>query len=176
MTARPALSLAILCLIAAGCGGGEPDLMTLPGSRTPDEFLIVPNAPLETPPQPGVLPPPRPGAPNRADAQPMADAVAALGGNPGRLQGGGAVPAADAGLLSFAGRFGRDPGIRTTLAAEDRAWRQRNDGLLLERLLNLNVYYDAYERQSLDQQAEIERFRRAGIDTPAAPPPPLDDR
>jgi hypothetical protein len=42
----------------------------------------------------------------------------------------------------------------------------------LERLFNVNVYFKAYKKQELDQYRELERFRRAGIRTPAAPPDP----
>jgi hypothetical protein len=38
-------------------------------------------------------------------------------------------------------------------------------------MFGVNVYFDAYEDQSLDQQAELERLRRLGVRTPAAPPP-----
>jgi hypothetical protein len=41
----------------------------------------------------------------------------------------------------------------------------------LERLFNVNVYYKAYRPMSLDQQAELWRWRRAGARTPSAPPP-----
>jgi hypothetical protein len=41
---------------------------------------------------------------------------------------------------------------------------------VLERLFNVNVYFRAYQRQSLDKYAELDRFRRLGVRTPAAPP------
>jgi hypothetical protein len=39
-----------------------------------------------------------------------------------------------------------------------------------ERLFNLNVYYRAYSKQRLDQQAELARWRALGVRTPSAPP------
>jgi hypothetical protein len=47
-----------------------------------------------------------------------------------------------------------------------------NDGRLLERLFNVNVYFKAYRSQELDQYLELQRLRRLGIRTPAAPPDP----
>jgi hypothetical protein len=35
----------------------------------------------------------------------------------------------------------------------------------------VNVYYKAYKDQSLDQQAELFRWRKRGVKTPSAPPP-----
>ena len=51
-------------------------------------------------------------------------------------------------------------------------FRRANDGRLVERLFNVNVYFRAYEPYELDQYAELERLRRAGIRTSAAPPDP----
>ena len=163
--ARIALTLLAAAALTA-CSQGEPELMRLTGGSGdgPDEFLIVPNKPLERPEDLAALPAPTPGGVNRADATPEADMIAALGGNAAAARGG------DPGLLSYAGRFGTDPAIRQTLAAEDLEFRRRNDGRLLERLFNVTVYYRAYRPFSLDQHAELERFRRAGVRTPSAPP------
>ncbi|MEL6586779.1 MAG: DUF3035 domain-containing protein, partial [Pseudomonadota bacterium] len=98
--------------------------------------------------------------------QPEAEAIAALGGNAAR--GGGA----DGALVAAVSRYGVAGNIRGQLAAEDLEYRRENDGRLLERLFNVNVYFDAYEPQSLDQHAELERLRRAGVRTVAAPPDP----
>lgn len=168
-------ALPYLVLLAVGLGlsacGGDPNLMTFRDNATgPNEFLIVPAKPLQAPPQAGALPPPSPGVANRADATPLGDAVAALGGNPSRVTPTGTVPGGDAGLVNHASRLGRDPAIRSTLAAEDAEWRQRNNGRFLERVFNVNRYYDAYQRQSLDQYEELDRHRAAGRPTPAAPP------
>ena len=76
----------------------------------------------------------------------------------------------DTALLSQTDRFGREATIRQELAAADLAFRQTNRGLPVEQLANVNVYYRAYERQTLDRYAELERLRRLGIRTPAVPP------
>jgi hypothetical protein len=166
---RGAIALALL-LLAAGCSGnrGEPQLLNLRGDGTPDEFAIVPTAPLEEPPDYARLPDPNPAGRNRVDPEPEAEAVAALGGRPGVAASRGG----DAALLSAAGRFGVTPGIRRQLAAEDLAFRQSNRGRPLERLFNLSVYFKAYRPQSLDKYRELRRFQAAGIPTSAPPPDP----
>ncbi|MGB3248631.1 MAG: DUF3035 domain-containing protein, partial [Tabrizicola sp.] len=73
-------------------------------------------------------------------------------------------------LYAHAARLGLDGGIRSTLASEDLDWRRDNNGRILERLFNLNVYYRAYSKQRLDQQAELARWRALGVRTPSAPP------
>ena len=62
------------------------------------------------------------------------------------------------------------PALRATLAAEDLAARERGSPRILERLFGVDTYSGVYERQALDQHAELERFRRAGVRTPSAPP------
>jgi hypothetical protein len=165
------LGLLVAALVLAGCESGEPRLLNVTSStQGPDEFGILPNKPLQQPENFSVLPPPTPGAANRVDATPIDDAIAALGGDPNAVARG--VSPRDSGLIAYASRNGRDAGIREQLAEEDLEFRRRNDGRVLERVFNVNVYFRAYENQSLDRFAELERFRRAGVRTPAAPPPP----
>ena len=161
-------------LMLAACGGGDrdPQLMHLrSATRGPDEFGILPTKPLQMPADLAALPAPTPGGSNITDPTPRADAVAALGGNPARVARAGSVPAVDGGLLAHAGRFGGSSSIRGDLAAEDLQYRRDNDGRLLERLFDVNIYYRAYAPMSLDQDAELERWRRLGLRTPSAPPP-----
>ncbi len=170
----------ILVLLAASVAlsacsrNSEPRLLNITSTtRGPDEFAILPNKPLQQPESFSELPPPAPGARNLVDPSPNEDAIAALGGNPAAVARGG-IPAADGGLVSYASRFGVNGGIRQQLAAEDLEFRRRNNGRPLERMFNVNVYFRAYRRQALDQYAELERFRRLGVRTPAAPPEPLE--
>ncbi|CUX80400.1 MAG: Beta-barrel assembly machine subunit BamF [Roseibaca calidilacus] len=135
--------------------------------REPDEFGILPTKPLEMPDSLADLPAPNPGGANRVDPQPRADVARALGGNPARAMAGGGV---DGGIVNYAARFGRSDGIRDQLAAEDLQFRRDNDGRLLERLFSVNVYHNAYEGMWLDKYAELQRWRRAGVQTPSAPP------
>lgn len=178
MTTILRVPLALICVVGflAGCSSSEPDLMNFGPSRAgPDEFVVAPAKPLETPPANAALPVPTPGGANRADPRPLDDAVVALGGSASAANRSGS-PAADGGLLRYASRLGRDPRIRDTLAREDLDYRRRNKGRLLERLTNTNIYYSAYDGYHLDQQGAMDRFRRAGIPTPGAPPAALKPR
>ena len=157
--------LAILTL--AACGSDRvPRLMHLTSeSAGPDEFGILPPKSLALPDSLTVLPEPTPGGSNRTDPTPKEDAIAALGGNAeGGVRG-------DAGLLNQTGRYGRTAEIRTTLAAEDLAYRKRNRAKPLERLFGLNAYFRVYQKQSLDQEAELQRWRKKGVRNVSAPPP-----
>lgn len=178
MAARSVLgAIATLGVVAlvSGCGtfgGGEndPRLMNIrSASRSPDEFAILPTKPLQMPQDLAALPEPTPGGRNLVDPTPEADAVAALGGNPALLQRD-TIPAASGSLIAHVTRFGVAQDIRATLAAEDLDYRRRNDGRLLERLFDVNVYFRAYAPMTLDPYAELERWRRAGLRTVSAPP------
>ena len=160
---RKILGMTVAALGLSACSDGVPELMNLRNTESgPDEFSVVPTRELELPGT-ADLPPPTPGGFNRADPTPEADAIAALGGNID------AAPAATE-LVAHAGRFGVSENIRGTLLAEDEEVRRRNDGRILERLFRNNVYFDAYSNQALDQYSELERLRRAGVQTPSAPP------
>lgn len=166
-TGRAVIAIAAM-LMLAGCGGdGNPQLMNLRSGQGPDEFAILPPKPLELPADLSALPEPTVGGSNRTDPQPFDEAIMALGGRPGAA---GGIPAGDGTLYSHTARFGVESGIRATLADEDLNWRRDNNGRILERLLNVNVYYKAYRKQRLDQQAELARWRSAGVKTPSAPP------
>lgn len=164
---RIAVPLVVLVALSA-CGAREPELLNLRSGGEPDEFAIVPNKPLEQPPSLSALPPPVPGAPNRTDQTPFADAAEALGGSRAAARN---QTITDPGLVAYAGRYGTDPAIRDELAAADLDYRRRRDGRFLERLTGQNTYYRAYRPQSLDQYDALERARRAGLRTPAVPPP-----
>lgn len=174
MRHKPIMTLALLAGLTACGGSGEPNLLNInqPRSEGPDEFAILPAKPLEIPADLAALPQPTPGGVNRTDPTPLADAAVALGGNPEVLT----RRSGDGALVAYAGRHGVDPNIRAELAAADLEYRRQNDGRLLERLFNVNVYFQAYEPLSLDQYAELERLRRAGIRTSAVPPDPSLER
>ncbi len=165
---------ALIALAACGRLAGDdkepPRLMHIKSaSRSPDEFTVLPTKPLQMPEELASLPEPTPGGGNITDPTPEADAVAALGGNPALLARG-AVPAGNGGLVSYATRFGTAQGIRDVLAAEDLEYRRKHDGRLLERMFKVTVYYRAYAPMSLDQYAELERWRAVGAQTVGAPP------
>ncbi len=166
-------ALALLAFVAlCACGGRSEEVPRLMNIRStgdgPDEFAILPPRPLQQPEQVAELPPPTPGGTNLTDPTPKADAIAALGGREGAGAGG------DAGLMSATGRYGRDGSIRASLAADDEAFRRKNRAKPLERLFSLNAYFRVYEKQTLNAQAELQRWRRAGAGNPSAPPPAKD--
>ncbi|MCC0062760.1 MAG: DUF3035 domain-containing protein [Defluviimonas sp.] len=167
---RGVMLCAVIALAACGGRNREPQLMHLRNdSRSPDEFSILPTKPLEMPEDVSKLPEPTPGGSNRTDPTPREDAVAALGGNPGALTPT-QIGAGNGGLVNYASRFGRAADIRGTLAAEDLVYRRDHQGRVLERLFGMTVYYRAYAPMSLDQYAELERWRAAGVRTVGAPP------
>lgn len=155
--------------LLAACSS-DPHLMSV-RSDTPDEFSVVPSKPLNMPPDLNMLPAPTPGGGNLTDPTPDADAVAALGGNPGQLAAQG-IGAADGALINYASRNGRQADIRAQLAQEDVEWRSHHSRRLLETLARTNVYMRAYKPMMLDSGAELQRWRHAGAQTPSAPPAP----
>lgn len=163
-----AVLLTISVLALSACAG-DGRLMNLTSDDGPEEFAIVPTRPLEMPADLAELPAPTPGGANITDPTPSADAVAALGGNPGQL-GAHGVGAGDGALIAYASRGGVTPGVRQIAAEEDQAYRSGHRRRPLEVLAQTNVYHRAYRPQSLDSWAELERWRRAGAQTPSAPP------
>jgi len=159
-----------LLLALGACSQKEPQLMNLgSGDGGPDEFLIVPTKPLESPDDFSALPTPTPGGGTRTDPSPVADAVEALGGSRAQATHS-SMRSSEQGVVSFASRYGVAQGIRTDLAAADLEWRRKHNGRLLERMFNVSVYFRAYEKMSLDQYLELARLRGLGIWTPAVPP------
>ncbi|KPU84979.1 hypothetical protein JI58_00380 [Marinosulfonomonas sp. PRT-SC04] len=176
--ARGKMTLALIAVLAiSACGNKnnstDTDLMNIRASGNgPDEFTILPSKTLKTPDFTAALPAPTPGATNLTDPTPKADAVAALGGNPNLVgaSGNGSIGRGDATLVNHARRYGANRTIRQVLAAEDLEFRRKHKGRLLERWFNVNTYYKAYKKVSLDQYRALERFRRLGVRTPSAPP------
>ena len=167
------LLLACLVPTLAACAGGDPGLMNIGRDRAggPDEFGIIPTKPLEVPEDIAALPVPTPGGANLTDPTPESDVAAALGGDIGALARG----STDGAFLAHATRHGVDSNIRVELAAADLEFRSDNQGRVLERLFDVNVYFRAYEEMALDQYAELARLRRLGIRTSAAPPKPVEE-
>lgn len=175
MPATKRIALTLILLASTGlsaCGGVERDITLRKIRNTsngPDEFTIVPNKPLETPTSFVELPEPTPGGTNRTDQQPFADAIAALGGRPSALEDRG-VAASDGALVTAASRRGVDPSIRTTLKAEDEDFRRSKSRWTKFRIFGGDEYYRAYDKQSLKSHEVKRIWRRAGAQTPSAPP------
>lgn len=165
---------ALIGAAAVAACSSDPQLHNIDaGQDLPDEFAILPTRSLSMPPDLNQLPQPTPGGANITDPNPKGDAVAALGGDPGRLAPTG-VGAADGALVNYASRLGVNAQIRAQLAQEDVTWRSRHSRRLLESWARKDVYYRAYEPMTLDSRAEYQRWQRAGARTPSAPPPPAE--
>lgn len=160
----PTLLLALL----AACGDTERPLRDMRSAGGgPDEFAVIPVAPLEIPSE-LTLPPPTPGGTNLTDPQPRADAIRALGGSVDAQRAGG-IPASDAGLVAQASRYGVETDIRAILAAEDDRILQRKRRTNIFNPLNRDRYFSAYAGQVLDPYAELQRLRGLGVQVPNAP-------
>lgn len=134
----------------------------------PDEFIVVPSKPLEQPENLVALPAPTPGGGNRTDQRPLDESVVKLGGKRGSVNA--PIPGRDAALVNSATRFGVDPSIRASLAAEDAEFRKRQSRLTQIRIFPEDLYNRAYRREALDANRTAQKYRRAGIPTPSAPP------
>lgn len=156
---RPNAAIVVITsgILLTACAGGT--------SKGPDEFGVLPTKPLEQPEDYSYLPAPKPGVKNRADKTPNRDAIAALGGRPEYLDGT-LISVGEQGLLSTISRYGVDPEIRRTLAAEDREIVRRGGARVLERLVGISDAVRAYEGEKLDPVAEAQRLRAMGIKTP----------
>lgn len=153
----------------SGRDGPKPlhDLKSYNGQ--PEEFSIAPSRPLVQPEDYAALPAPTPGGANRTDQNPKADLIAALGGDPARLNAGGGIPSSDTALVARASRYGRDGAIRQTLAAEDLEWR-RTKSRFTWSIVPKDDYFHVYRKQALEPYSWLNRYRAAGARTPAAPP------
>jgi len=155
----------IVLSLGAGCTtNNQPSLMNLSSSgKGPNEFLVVPSGPLKQPKNYSELPLPTPGGVNRTYRNPGNEVIIALGGNENFSR-------RDPKLVEYVSRYGGDIDIRSILAKEDLVFREENDGLFLERMLKVNIYYKAYAEQSLDQYVELKRLNDLGVKTVSAPP------
>lgn len=169
---RSIILITIAALALAGCAGGRDGALTRIKHKGngPDEFNVLPSKPLQTPESYNMLPAPTPGAGNLVDPNPIADGIAALGGNPAATVAAG-VGRSDGGLLNHANRYGVNQGIRRTLASEDAETRSRHGRVNIFNIGPNDDYTDAYKRQWLDSYAEQQRLQRRGVVTPSAPPP-----
>lgn len=164
---RYLIFIAIAGLLTA-CGSQQQDAGSARTALSgPDPFMIVPHRPLQEPQDFSALPDPTPGGANRADIDPRADAVVAMGGRPSRISDG--VPVSDQALLAHTARFGRDADIRATLLSEDQ---RRLGGVFRRGRVQGAKYFARYADMALNAYTELARFRAAGVATPTAPPAP----
>ncbi len=154
--------LALLVLSACASRGGLHDFRLKPGEG-PDAFKVTTQKPLEQPENYKNLPQPGAG-PNKADTNPKQEAITALGGS----QSAGGIPSSDAALVRHTSRYGVNQDIRRELDVEDEKFRKRRGTFGV--LRRGDKYFAAYSSMALDAWSEHERFRKAGITVPTAPP------
>jgi len=136
----------------------------------PDEFMVLPAKPLTQPQDYDVLPAPTPGGANLTDQNPLADAVASVGGNPRALERTGRVPTSDGALVSYVSRNGVPANIRQILAEQDAEFRKRQGRLTRIRLFRVDRYDQAYRREALNPFSVARQNAVRGIATPTHPP------
>lgn len=158
-----------LAIAVAGCSDIGLRHLEPPG-QGPDEFSVMPVKPLTQPKDYAFLPAPTPGGANLTDPNPKADAVAALGGNPGALNPNTGVPASDGALVTASSRYGVAANTRQVLAEEDAAFRKRQSRWTRLRLFKVDRYSQVYKRDAIDPYQQTDAFRRQGYETPSSPP------
>lgn len=167
------ISFLVLTMALSACGTRDRDVVLSRIKNTgdgPDAFAISPGKPLQEPESYSALPEPVPGGVNLTDSNPIAEGVAALGGNDAvRARSG--ISAADGTLVNHSRRFGVSSGIRTTLREEDIATRRQHGRINILFRRSASNYANAYREQWLNSEQENNRLRNLGIPTPTAPPP-----
>ncbi|NRB21009.1 MAG: DUF3035 domain-containing protein [Rhodobacteraceae bacterium] len=168
---RIPLGVIFLTTAVALAGCSSTGLRELQQPTTgPDEFLVMPAEPLTAPEDYTALPAPTPGGANLTDQNPQAEAIVALGGNPAALNAGGAVPSSDGALVTASSRYGVEPDVRASLAAEDAAFRKREHRTAQFKLFSVDRYEEAYKKEAINPFEVSQRFRDSGYITPSAPP------
>ena len=161
----------MMCLALAACSSDKGIRHLTNDGEGPDEFKILPAKPLSAPKNYKDLPAPAPGGKNLTAADPLGDAVAALGGRASAVVAvPGQIGAGDQGLVSHTNRYGANGTIRAVLAEEDADLRRRRGRFTNIRLVKTDRYNDVYKKHQLDAYAELARWRKAGAKTPAVPP------
>ncbi|MCA0929527.1 DUF3035 domain-containing protein [Ruegeria profundi] len=158
-----------LAFTIAGCSNIGLRHLEAPGDG-PDEFSVMPVKPLTQPKDYDFLPAPTPGGANLTDPNPKADAIVALGGSEAALNPNTSIPSSDAALVTASSRYGVPANTRQVIETEDAEFRRKQGRLTRLRLFKVDRYEQVYRREALDAAAQNEAARRAGLETPSAPP------
>jgi hypothetical protein len=138
LVALTGLFAAALALSACDTGISNSTVQELVGydKSTPDEFAVMPRAPLVMPSSLTDLPPPTPGIPRPQETQPREQAEAILFGQGQKVKRDTVgAPAATAGGQAILAKAGTaDPGIRTTVDQETTQLAQ-DDSHFIDNLL-----------------------------------------
>ncbi|GGB49394.1 hypothetical protein GCM10011505_33100 [Tistrella bauzanensis] len=123
-------ALSVIAILSVGLAACDTARETLGlNKRAPDEFAVVPRAPLVLPPNYD-LRPPEPGMARPQEQTPAQTARAALTGNavPGTAPTGGSE--IEQAVLAATGADRADPGIRSTIAQENTQLVEASDSFV----------------------------------------------
>lgn len=159
--------LASLSVLAA-CSSDAPPVTLAEASianGAPDEFLVLPQRPLEMPDDLETLPEPDLEAGTRVAIDPIAEAKRAVGGTGGSTR----ATATDQAMLAAARTVGVNPNIRAELRAETEAKIARPGGLagFLDIFRISDRKKTAFDDQRLDALGELKRRQAQDVRTPA---------
>jgi len=131
----------------------------------PDEFLVLPQKPLEMPSDMTALVEPDPSARSRVALDPHASAKRALGGTGAGYKATGT----DNAILAAARIRPVDPNIRQELRTEDNKKRARPSGFVgfLDLFRITPREQTIYNDEKLDARAELLKRRQQGVRTPS---------
>lgn len=163
---RIALLVLITFALGACANKGLRDLQNV--SDGPNEFMLQPSKPLQSPASYSDLPPPTPGQSNLTDRSALNEGTIAFGGRPEAADA--AIPASDGALVQHASRLGVAPDIRGDLAQSDARFRKRKARFTQFRIVPVDRYNQAYRRETLNADNEASRWRAAGARTPSYAP------
>lgn len=128
--ARAVALLATAAVALSACGGGGAREMLGLNKKAPDEFAVVPRAPLSMPPNFN-LRPPRPGEPRPQEEAPKVTAQRAVFGSAAASDGGaGGRDRGETVLLARAGADKADPNIRRVIEEESSTLAQRDESFV----------------------------------------------
>jgi hypothetical protein len=158
-----AVAAAMLVAVSLGACSGVKDQLGLARAK-PDEFAVVPKAPLAMPPDFSNLREPEPGAPRPQQVSPAGEAKAALAQSRGQVTpalSGQQPSSGERALADAAGASKADPKVRKAMMEELR--EQREGRSMTERLL----FWQGSEEDDMviDAVAEsrrIKQVRRSG--------------
>jgi len=167
---------------ASGDGATAINLARIVGTQknAPDEFAVIPTAPLRLPKDFTTLPPPNPGQRSPLVSDPISDARTALLGDDTPKAASTRVSGSEAALLSAAGSATpATSDIRAALAADQAAADEVEDLYVLDRVFPVlrglrgadqkDLLRPEEERQRLSELAQTPITNSDGIATIAGP-------
>ncbi len=178
------VTLSIALLFAVSALGGCTDLRRALGleKAPPDEFAVMPGAPLTLPPDYGLRPPhsitgapltPTPNQQARVAVFRLGDAQKPAGGSAGTDSTAEPLTAGEQAIMTKAGAVGVDPRIRKEVDAETRQYADATEGFV-DSLLFWKAPPDPTAGNPVDAGAEANRIRKDQAEGKSVAPPTID--